>query len=205
MAIDIKHIDFKNIYEWPAYGRAIILAIICFSVLFLGYFFDFSSLGDEIYKKYRQEHDLKQQLKLMFKTEEDMKESVSEFPKLMETLSQWRGQLIQADNLPDLLNQILKMGTASSVKFSLFAPGTRKEKDGYAFVPIKVVMEGNYNQLASFISKIANLPQLVSVGDFVISKKGVAPLEPKSAGGAADNDGLTCDLTLEVFLRAHKK
>lgn len=203
--IDFKNIDFKNVYEWPIYGRAIVLIIFCLGVFYAGYFFYFSSLGDEIYKRYKQEQDLKQQVKTILKIEREMKESVAEFPQLVNLLNQWQKQLISSNNLPDLLNQILKLGAANHIQFSLFAPAARTQQDDYFKVPIKVIMQGNYSQLANFISALANLSQLVSIGDFIFSKKNANASNMKATEEVNSDNRLTCELTIEVFSLANKK
>jgi len=185
--MDIKNsINFKNIYEWPLYGRLVVFLLVSLGVFYFGYYFDFSSFSNQIYGKYQQEKDLKQQMKAILKNEAEMHEVVSSFHEIEKLLDQWQGQLINGAHLPDLLNQILKLGTANHLQFSLFVPGDKQKKDDYFEVPIKIVMQGGYNQVANFISQVANLPEIVAIGDFVISK-------PTSA------------LTLEVYYLANKK
>jgi type IV pilus assembly protein PilO len=210
MAIDIKNIDFKtmdlkNIYEWPFYGRMVIFAIVCAGVFAFGYFFDFSALSDQIVTRYKQEQDLKQQMKAILRTEESMKEVVKQFPEILKLLSQWQGQLINSGNLPDLLNQILKLGAANHIQFSLFAPGAKKQEDDYFMVPLKVVIRGNYNQVSDFISQVANLAQIVSIGDFVMAKQSGTEASPASGEKATDTGYLVTALTLEVYYLAPKK
>jgi type IV pilus assembly protein PilO len=175
-------------------------------VFYLGYAFDFSGLSKQIYDRYRQELDLKQQVHVILKTEDEMKSIVLQFPEVVKIVNQWQGQLINGTKLPDLLNQILKIGAANHLLFSLFAPGDKKEVDDYYVVPIKVVVQGNYSQVAHFISQIANFPQIISVGDFVMVKgpSGTIGAE-KPAAEANTLNSLTTALTLEVYYRANKK
>lgn len=203
--IDLKNLDIRNAYEWPLAGRMIIFGLVCIVVFYLGYFFDFSGLSKQIYTRYKQEVDLKQQVGAILKTEQGMREVVLQFPEVQKLVNQWQGQLINAANLPDLLNQILKVGAANHLHFALFAPGAKKPVDDYFMVPIKVVVQGNYSEVANFISQVANLPQLVSVGDFMIVKGSPETGATIAAAETSAASFLTTALTLEVYYLANKK
>jgi|GEM_PF-159307 len=205
--LDLKSLDFKNIYEWPFYGRGIVFLVVCLGVFYLGYLIDFSSFSGQIYSRVQQERDLKSQVKAILDTEEDMKELVSQYPEVVKLLNAWQGQLIDGDNLPDLLNKILKIGASNQLQFSQFAPGVKKQRNDYLMVPIKVVARGNYNQIANFISQVANMPQLIAIGDFVIQKQVVTDSE-KTASEQAQSSATastTAGITLEVYYLANKK
>lgn len=211
MALELKNIDFKNfslrdIYEWPIYGRMVIFMLVSIGVFYFGYIFDFSSLSNQILTRFKQEQDLKQQLESSLKIEEEMREVVLQYPEVMKLLNQWQGQLISSSTLPDLMNLILSIGATNHLKFSVFIPGEKKPVEDYFMVPIKVVVQGNYNQVAHFISQVANLPQLVAIGDFAMMKQNEAKDsgEKESESNAA-NGNLTTALTLEVYYLANKK
>lgn len=204
--IDFKNINFRTVYEWPVYGRTIILALVFIAVLYLGYFFNFSELSDQIYTRYKQEQELKQQIKASLKVEADLKEIVARYPEILKLLNEWEGQLIEGNKLPDLLNQILKLGADNHLHFSLFAPGAKQQENSFFKVPIKVLIRGNYNQVANFISQIANLPQIVAVSDFLMIKKAASENNvEKGSENKNQGDYLSTSLTLEVYYLAHKK
>ncbi len=211
MAIDLKSFDFKNIdlrnvYEWPLVGRLLLFFLACVAVFYLGYYFDFSNQSHQIFVRYKQELDLKDQVSSILKTKQEMQEIVLQYPELQKLLSQWQGQLINGSNLPDLLNQILKLGALNHLQFSLFAPGEKKTEDDYEVVPIKVVVQGGYNQVAHFISEIANLPQIVAVSDFIMGKQIAEPsTAEKAAGEGAASNNLTTAIMLEVYFLDNKK
>jgi type IV pilus assembly protein PilO len=201
--LDLKNINIKNVYEWPLYGRMIVMVIVALVVFYCGYLYDFSSLSSQIYSRYTQEKDLKQQVKSILKNEEKMSNLVSQFPEMVILRDQWRNQLINIDHLPDLLNQILKLGSLNQIKFTLFVPGTKKAENNYFIVPIKVNMRGTYAQIAGFISQIANLSQIVVVSNFSIFKPTNEDEASKSDNNASDL--LASELILEVYYLATKE
>ncbi|HVY53474.1 MAG TPA: type 4a pilus biogenesis protein PilO [Gammaproteobacteria bacterium] len=199
--IDLKKIDLRNFYEWPLLARSIIIFLVCVGVFFGGYFFDFSNLSSQIYARYKDEQDLKSQIQSILKIEESMEGSVSQFSELVGMLDSWQAQLISANNIPDLLNQILRLGSQNHVKFILFTPGDKSKKDDYFVMPIKAIVLGNYQQLASFISQLANLPQIVVINNLSIASTAE---KDKSDNGEAANQ-LTAGLDLEVYYLANYK
>ncbi|MFJ1268240.1 type 4a pilus biogenesis protein PilO [Legionella lytica] len=67
-----------------------------------------------------------------------------------------------------LLEEISKIGMASGLKFLLFAPQAEEVHGFYTLLPIKMSIEGDYFQLASFLSRIASMERIVTFHDFSI-------------------------------------
>lgn len=204
--INLKSINFRNIYEWPIYGRMVVFALVCLAIFYGGYFFDFSDLSNQIYTRYKQEQDLKQQMRSILKAEEEMQQVVLQFPEVLSLLDKWQSQLINAAQLPDLLNQILKLGANNHLQFSLFVPETKKQQGDFYVVPIKVLIRGNYNETANFISQMANLPQVVVIDDFTMLKQtNASSNDTKETEDVNLSGSLTTALTLEVYYLATTK
>lgn len=178
--------DLKNIDQWPLMMRYIVIGICCAGLIYLGYFFDVSRLTKRLDVAKQQEQDLKQQFELLFTQQSALETDISELPVLQNALNAWQKKLIKKSDLPELLNEILKIGTANGLQFNLFNPGDEVKEDMYIKMPIKVVVTGGYNQIASFISQTANLPWIVVIGNFKLSK-------------AVGSDNVTAELVLEVY------
>lgn len=200
------NLNFKNIHEWPLITRILIIGLICAVVFYLGYWWDVSNLNERLVNTEHQEQDIKDQLKLVITKEEKTKSDLSQFAKLEKLLKQWQNTLINYSELPEILNQILKIGATNHLYFSQFNPAQEvKEEQHYLKVPIKVVVVGSYHQIADFISQVANLPWIVVVGDFTISKENKNDvLGSKLAERANAENLLTAELTLEVYHLADK-
>lgn len=193
-------LNFKNIYEWPLITRILIIGLVCAVVFYLGYWLDTSSLNEDLENTQRKEEDIKEQLKLVISKEEMTKNELSQFDMLEKLLSQWQKRMITYSELPEILNQILKIGATNHLHFSLFNPGQEVKEGSYLKVPIKVIAVGSYHQLGDFISQVANLPWIVVVGDFTLSKENKNDvLGAKLAEQATAENLLTAELTLEVY------
>lgn len=178
--------DFNNIDQWPAALRYFIYALTCAIVIYLGYFFDISNLTKQLNTIKKQEQDLKQQFEILFNQQSILETDIADLPMLQQTLTMWQKKLIKKGDLPELLNEILKIGTANGLQFNLFNPEAEVKDGIYNRVPIKVVVAGGYNQIATFVSQTANLPWIVVIQNFKLSK------QPNS-------DSVLCELILEVY------
>ena len=75
-------------------------------------------------------------------------------------------QLPDKTEVPALLVDISQAGLARGLKFEQFKPEKAQTKEFYNMLPISIQVLGTYHQLAEFISDLAGLPRIVTVGDF---------------------------------------
>jgi len=196
----MKGIDFKNIYEWPLIRRSLVIGLVCVVVFYFGYRWDLSSLGTSLTSNRQQESDLKNQLETVISKEATIRDYTSQYSDFQLLLNQWQKKMIRYNELPGLLNDILKMGANYQLYFSLVDPGEDTKEGDYYKVPIKIVAVGSYHQLSEFISQVANLPQILVISDFTISRENKNDeLGAKLAAEATEKNLLTAELFLEVY------
>ncbi|MGD9599630.1 MAG: type 4a pilus biogenesis protein PilO [Steroidobacteraceae bacterium] len=97
-------------------------------------------------------------------------------------------QLPGKTEVPNLLVDISQTGLASGLEEKLFQPQPEQKKDFYAELPIKIRLTGNYHEFGAFVSGIAALPRIVTLGDIAI--------KPDSKDAY---DVLTLDLTAKTY------
>lgn len=182
-----------DIFELPTSMQIMIIAIICVVVLALAYFFDFSTKTLQISGANQQETTLKLQYEESLKQEAKLQNDVSNLPLIKKMLATWQDKLVKPAEMPDVLNQILKIGAANQLQFNLFSPQAVQPDHGFNKIPIKVSVLGNYHEIASFISQVANMPWIISVNYFTIGRTKVI-----NPGDKADSR-LTADILLEVY------
>lgn len=193
-------LDLKTIYEWPFTLQLLVVLPLCALILYLAYFFDFTLLNRALMDGKRQENDLKEQISLIFTQQIKLENDLTKFKVLELMISEWQAKLVPPAKLPNLLNDILKIGTANNLKFDQMQPGVEVKDEIYMKVPIKIKVRGGYHQVANFISQVANLPLLVVVKGIIIEKS-----NPQNAIGknlteqAALKSLLTVELMLEVY------
>ena len=78
-------------------------------------------------------------------------------------------QLPDSTEVPSLLVDITEAGARRGLNFLVFDPQQEELGDFYAILPILMEVTGSYHQLAEFISDLAQMPRIVTVGDMTIS------------------------------------
>ena len=195
--------DLKNIHKWPISLRALVIGFACAIAFYFGYSRYLSTLNLNLSKAKQHETELKGQLQLSISQKNSLQSELQQFPKYVSLLNVWNNQLIRYVNLPQLLNDILKIGAQNNVYFSLLNPGKEMKENFYMKTPIKLIAVGSYHQIASFASQLANLNWIIVIGDFSISNENKNDvLGTKLAAQANAENLLTVEMNLEVYSRA---
>lgn len=190
--------NFKNIYEWPPLIRILIAGLFFLVVFYMGYYFDISGLTRQASAIQQQEDGLKEQIEIIYNKRAVLEGEIAQLPLLRNKLTDWQKKLIRPSELPELLNQIFRLGTANQLQFDFFNPGAETKKGVYTSLPIKVVVLGNYHQIANFISQVANMPTIIEVTNLSIARS--EQQNSASQGDAAKTgENLTAQLLLEVY------
>jgi type IV pilus assembly protein PilO len=191
--------DVNKIFEWPVIGQVLILSVIFFSVLYLGYLWDLSNMTRKLNAARQEELDAKQQFQMLFKKEMNLEAELMQLPQIEKLFAQWQKKIIKPAELPELLNSILKIGTVNQLQFNLFNPGVKVAEKKYFKIPIKILITGNYNQIATFISQIANMPWLIRANNLILTKIDLSGLTKVTDAPAPLDEKINAELTLEVY------
>lgn len=87
----------------------------------------------------------------MEELENQLKEALTELPEQKE--------------IEELLAQLNDVGRKSGLEIARIEPGTEVNADFYAKIPIKVMVKGNYHEVAMFMQEISNLRRIVNVNE----------------------------------------
>ncbi|MBX2869964.1 MAG: type 4a pilus biogenesis protein PilO [Acidiferrobacterales bacterium] len=77
-------------------------------------------------------------------------------------------QLPDKTEVPALLIDISQAGLSRGLIFNQFKPGDPRTEEFYITLPISVKVTGGYHQFAEFISDLASLPRIVTLGNMKI-------------------------------------
>jgi type IV pilus assembly protein PilO len=196
--------NLNTIYDWPLVTRILMIGLICSVVFYSGNKIDISMLQKTLQTNQQEEKNLKQQIEGVVAQQKNINAEISLFPAYNAKLKEWKSKFVNYSSLPDLLNQILKIGSDNELHFRLFSPDPAITEMDYLKVPIKIVALGNYHQISNFISQIANMQWIVTIKDFVISsEQGTAP-GTKNVENVLENS-LSMELLLDVYYLAETK
>jgi len=193
------HYDFKKIYEWPVGARAMVLAFVSILILILGYVIDIWPYQSQINRDRSQESDLKNQLQLMINQQFAMKNDIAQLPTVKALLLNWQQNILTKDELPGVLDDILKVGQNNNLKIVAFNPANEVKDGIYYKTPVSIDMTGTYNQIATFISQLANMPKIINIDAFSISNDKSKLALTESAPLATSDELLTAELDIEIY------
>ncbi|HJW81530.1 MAG TPA: type 4a pilus biogenesis protein PilO, partial [Acidiferrobacterales bacterium] len=166
---DLKNIDINNIPGWPLPIKIGGIAMICVALLFGGYWF---LLADEL-AQYDQEQVKETGLKDAYLNKKGMAINLSAYKLQMDEMHQAFGTLLRQlpnkTEVPNLLVDITQAGLGRGLNFVLFKPEKEKPQEFYAELPINIKVTGGYHELGQFVSDLAALPRIVTIGNIDIA------------------------------------
>jgi type IV pilus assembly protein PilO len=198
--------DLRNIYRWPFKKQLGIYLLVFIIVFYFLHRLFLSTITSELEANKKKESELKSQIKSLIIKEQLIKAEVAQSHHLQSLLLQWKDELTTRKNLPELINAILKIGANNNIYFAAFNPDTEIPSNAYIKVPINVVIVGNYHQIGNFISQVANLPTIVSIGNFTLSTEHkIDVLGKQLFDQAIAHNLLTADFNFEIYFLSEKK
>jgi len=166
---DLKNIDFNNLAGWPLPIKIAGIALVGVLLLFAGYWF---LISDELVQ-YETEQQKELGLKETYLSKKGLAINLPAYKLQMEEMHQAFGTLLRQlpnkTEVPNLLVDITQAGLGRGLNFVLFKPDKEKPQEFYAELPINIKVTGNYHELGQFVSDLAALPRIVTVGNIDIA------------------------------------
>ncbi len=180
IAASLRDVEYADIPSWPTALKLFVSLLIGVGILVAVYMLlyqpklDILKIAEDREVTLRTDFVEKQKLAVNLPAyQQQMVEIKERFDNILRLLP-------EASEVPALLVNISEAGIEQGLVFQRFKPTKRDQKNFYVQLPIQIQASGTYHQLAGFISAIANLRRIVTVGDLDIVRV-----------GAANNDGLT--------------
>lgn len=148
-----------EVNHWQIISLAILLMVFDYCLLIKPSFQQYSRLqGEEI------------KLKLEFEEKQQNAATLHDRRKQLMDLNKRYNNLLKQFSTPrgisSLLDEISKVGAANGLIFEFFAPLPEVPMDFYVELPIKMTIQGRYEQLALFLNQIAQWDQIVTIDSF---------------------------------------
>jgi len=89
---------------------------------------------------------------------------------LKENLETILAKLPEQKEIPHLLTSVSEAGRSAGLNFILFEPMAPVPREFYAEIPVKIAVEGRYNDIAVFFDSVAHLPRIATITDIAIKK-----------------------------------
>ena len=167
---DFSDIDIGDVSTWPIWFRWIMILLVAGGLLFAG----FKNFIEPEQKALAKLERTERSLKKTFLEKKELVVNLPAYEKQMVEIQDRFGvvlkQLPDKTEVPALLIDISQAGLARGLQFKQFKPESRATKEFYITLPISITVYGKFHQLAEFISDLAALPRIVTLGGMKIGR-----------------------------------
>ena len=190
---ELNELDFSNIGEWPGLIKAILILLLCGLIIAGGYFFLVEDQYKKLNKVERTEQDLRQEFENKQAKAANLDAYRAQLAEMQETFGAMLRQLPNKTEVAALLVDVSQTGLAAGLEFELFQPQNEQPKEFYAELPIKLRVNGGYHEFGEFVSGLAALPRIVTIGDVSITHA------RKGKKGGAGGGQLVMEATAKTY------
>ncbi len=162
---DLQEIDLNDIGSWPLWLKIAGTGVVCIAILAAGYWFIIKDQYANLQKLQRQEVQLKDSYLKKKALAINLDAYRQQMQEIEDTFGVMLKQLPDKTEVPELLIDITQAGLGRGLQFQTFKPQRTRQEDFYAEMPISLAVSGSYHQLGEFVSDLASLPRIVTIGD----------------------------------------
>lgn len=168
---ELGSLDFNDFGSWTRRVKLFLTIIVCVLIMLAGYQLIIKDKISELEVSERKEPQLKNvflEKKALAINLDAYKEQMIEAEATFGVLLK---QLPNESEIPDLLIDMTQVGLSRGLQFEQIRPGNTIEKDFYAEKLVNIKANGEYHQIANFISDIAALPRIINVDNFKLTRR----------------------------------
>lgn len=191
--MNLNDLTLDNVGQWPIAVKIGVITGIIVLIIGLGYWLLSKSTFEQYHVLQTQEVTLKTDFEAKQRQASNLQAYRNQLIIMQERFGAMLKLLPAKNEMPGLLEEISKTGLASGLKFKLFAPQKEVQHDFYIELPISIAVEGTYFQLATFLSRVAEMNRIVTLHEFSI--EGVSSKESK----IASEDQLVMNITAKIY------
>ena len=164
----IQELDMENVGGWPLgikIGAAILVLV---GVVFGFYMFMITDEYNRLGQLSKTEKDLMTQYEAKAFKAQNLDQYRKQLVDMEDMFGSLLAQLPKETEVPGLLEDITNTGLGSGMDFKKIDLGNETVKEFYAELPIQINATGDYHGFGAFVSGVAALPRIVTLGDFSI-------------------------------------
>lgn len=190
--INLNELTLENVGQWPLPVKIGAILGVGILIIAVGYWFIIKANFEQYDSLQSQEKTLRTEFESKQHEASNLQAYRNQLQLMNERFGAMLRQLPAKNEMPGLLEEISQTGLASGLKFELFAPQPELQHDFYIELPIKITVEGNYMQLALFMSRVAQMNRIVTLHEFNI--QGLSSKDNKIS-----EDILVMDITAKIY------
>ena len=166
---DLQNVDIGDFTSWPQWLRWVAIFLVGGLLLWGGYKYMIEPEQKKLAKLERTEKQLRESFLIKKEQVVNLPAYVEQMVEIQDRFGVVLKQLPNKTEVPALLVDISQAGLSRGLVFNQFKPAKPRALEFYVVLPISIAVSGTYHQLAEFISDLASLPRIVTLGDMVIT------------------------------------
>ncbi|MFO7704255.1 MAG: type 4a pilus biogenesis protein PilO [Halopseudomonas sp.] len=166
--IDINNIDFNNVGAWPGALKFLAGLLLFIVLLVAGYHFHVKDMRASLEQTQAREMALRNDFTDKSFRAANLEAYKAQLVEIEERFGALLKQLPSDTEVPGLLEDITQMGLNSGLEFESITLQPETAQQFYIELPIRIVVQGSYHDIATFVSSVSGLPRIVTLHDFDI-------------------------------------
>ncbi|MBT8114349.1 MAG: type 4a pilus biogenesis protein PilO [Arenicella sp.] len=167
---ELSNIDFNDFASWTRRVKLLVAGVACVAIIIAGYNLVIKDQRAELAQLERKEPQLKNSYLEKKALAINLDAYKAQMVEAEETFGVLLKQLPNESEIPDLLIDMTQVGLSRGLQFEQIKPGNTIEKDFYAEKLVNIKANGEYHQIANFVSDIAALPRIINVDNFKLKR-----------------------------------
>ena len=184
---ELNELDFEQVAIWPFEVKSVVALFVAVIVCALTYYMVVSPKLPLLDSAELKEQELKLQFEAKYRIAVNLVAYKKQLERIEEDFSSMLKSLPTSNETPGLLDDITYVGTTSGLTFKLLNWQQEIPKEFYTELPIELEVTGSYHNFGDFVSKVADLPRIVTLHDFAIE---------------AEKDGLRLQMQAKTYRTA---
>lgn len=169
---ELNELDIEQVAIWPKEIRIVVASFIAVLVGALSYYLIVSPKLPILDAAELKEQELKLQFEAKHRIAVNLQAYKDQLAQIEKDFSSMLKSLPTNNETPGLLDDITYVGTSSGLAFELLNWQQEVPKEFYTELPIEMEVTGGYHNFGEFVSKVADLPRIVTLHDFTITQQG---------------------------------
>lgn len=169
---DVSDLDINNVGAWPGPIKLIVMLLLAAMVIGGGYYFYLTAKQKDLETVQAKEVELRRDFEDKSMRAANLDAYRQQKTEMEATFGALLKQLPQDTEVPGLLEDITRTALDNELKIDSIDLEDERRTEFYVELPIKVVVQGDYHKLGSFVSGVANLSRIVTLHDFTIVPDG---------------------------------
>ncbi len=190
---NVNDLDFNNMGTWPLPVKAIAGVIVFILVLILGYQVFISDDESTLDRAISEERKLKQDFETKQRKAVHLEAYKNQMKMIQTSFDALLKQLPQGSEVAGLVDEVSYAVTGAGLELDNISLKGEVNKDIYFEEPIEVKVSGGYHQIAEFVSRVSNMPRIVTLHDFSINAT------EKNVFGSEGEKMLTMTVTAKTY------